>query len=112
MRRLRAGISRIDGAARFRQLGVDVYFGEGRFTGRDAARGRTAGRSEFRRAVIADRGPTRGAAGSGLATAGYLTNETIFSLTELPESLLVLGAGPVGSELAQAFRASDPRSRS
>ena len=52
MRRLRAGISRIDGAARFRELGVDVYLGEGRFTGKDALE--VDGRSlKFRRAVIA-----------------------------------------------------------
>ncbi|RPI08226.1 MAG: FAD-containing oxidoreductase, partial [Zetaproteobacteria bacterium] len=40
---------------------------------------------------------------SGLAEAGYLTNETVFSLTELPRRLGVIGAGPIGCELAQAF---------
>jgi pyruvate/2-oxoglutarate dehydrogenase complex dihydrolipoamide dehydrogenase (E3) component len=39
----------------------------------------------------------------GLAEAGYLTNETIFGLSELPKRLAVLGGGPVGCELAQAF---------
>jgi len=39
----------------------------------------------------------------GLAGAGYLTNETIFGLGELPGRLAVLGGGPVGCELAQAF---------
>jgi NADPH-dependent 2,4-dienoyl-CoA reductase/sulfur reductase-like enzyme len=39
----------------------------------------------------------------GLAEAGYLTNETIFTLTERPERLAVIGAGPIGCELAQAF---------
>ncbi|MPZ27466.1 MAG: FAD-binding protein [Micromonosporaceae bacterium] len=39
----------------------------------------------------------------GLATAGYLTNETVFDLAELPASLAVLGGGPIGCELAQAF---------
>ena len=34
---------------------------------------------------------------------GYLTNETVFSLTELPRRLIVIGAGPIGCELAQAF---------
>ncbi len=102
MRRLRAGISRIDGAARFRELGVDVYFGEGRFTGRDVLE---IGEQQlrFRRAVIATGGRPAGAPVPGLESAGYLTNETIFSLTGLPESLLVLGGGPVGIELAQAF---------
>src|SRR6185369_9035746 len=39
----------------------------------------------------------------GLEAAGYLTNETVFNLTELPLRLAVLGAGPVGCELSQAF---------
>ena len=41
---------------------------------------------------------------NGLAKAGYLTNETVFSLTELPRRIAVLGAGPIGCELAQTFR--------
>ena len=40
---------------------------------------------------------------SGLEEAGYLTNETVFSLTERPSRIAVIGAGPVGCELAQAF---------
>jgi Pyruvate/2-oxoglutarate dehydrogenase complex, dihydrolipoamide dehydrogenase (E3) component, and related enzymes len=40
---------------------------------------------------------------AGLADSGFLTNETVFNLTELPRRLLVLGAGPVGCEMAQAF---------
>ena len=39
----------------------------------------------------------------GLADAGFLTNETVFDLTTLPPSLLVIGGGPLGCELAQAF---------
>jgi pyruvate/2-oxoglutarate dehydrogenase complex dihydrolipoamide dehydrogenase (E3) component len=39
----------------------------------------------------------------GLQEAGYLTNETVFTLTELPQRLGVIGAGPIGCELAQAF---------
>ncbi|MBA3258694.1 MAG: mercuric reductase [Gemmatimonadales bacterium] len=102
MRRLRAGISRVDGAARFRDLGVDVFLGEARFTGRDRAEvdGQTL---RFRRAVIATGGRAAAPSIPGLASAGYLTNETIFSLTELPTHLLVLGAGPIGCEMAQAF---------
>ena len=38
-----------------------------------------------------------------MAEAGYLTNETVFNLTELPRRLAVIGAGPIGCELAQAF---------
>jgi len=40
----------------------------------------------------------------GLAEAGFLTNETVFSLTERPRRLAVLGGGPIGCELAQAFQ--------
>jgi pyruvate/2-oxoglutarate dehydrogenase complex dihydrolipoamide dehydrogenase (E3) component len=102
MRRIRARLSRIDAAARFRDLGVDVYLGEGRFTGGDTlvVDGRTL---RFRRAVIATGTRPSIPPIPGLDEAGYLTNETVFNLTELPRRLLVLGAGPVGSELAQAF---------
>ncbi len=102
MRRVRAGLSRVDGAARFRDLGVDVFLGEARFSGRDRVEvdGRTL---PFRRAVIATGGRAATPRIPGLQSGGYLTNETIFSLTELPAHLLVLGAGPIGCELAQAF---------
>jgi pyruvate/2-oxoglutarate dehydrogenase complex dihydrolipoamide dehydrogenase (E3) component len=102
MRRLRAGLSRIDGAARFRDLGVDVFLGEGRFTSRDSVTvdGRVL---RFWRAVIATGARAAVPPIPGLAEAGYLTNETVFNLTELPRRLLVLGAGPVGCEMAQAF---------
>ena len=39
----------------------------------------------------------------GLAEAGYLTNESVFSLTKLPERFAVIGGGPIGCELSQAF---------
>jgi pyruvate/2-oxoglutarate dehydrogenase complex dihydrolipoamide dehydrogenase (E3) component len=102
MRRLRADLSRADGAARFRDLGVDVFLGEGRFTARDqvTVNGRDL---RFRRAVVATGARPAVPPIPGLESAGYLTNETIFGLTELPRRLLVLGAGPVGCELAQAF---------
>ncbi len=102
MRHLQAEISVKDGAARYRSLGVDVFLGEGRFVNSDTiAVGETQLR--FRRAVIAT--GTRAAALPipGLTEAGYLTNETVFTLTELPQRLAVIGAGPIGCELAQAF---------
>ena len=43
---------------------------------------------------------------AGLSDAGYYTNETIFTLTELPRRLMVIGAGPIGCELAQVFSVS------
>jgi len=102
MRRLRAGLSRMDSAARFRDLGVDVFLGEGRFTARDTVT--VDGQAlRFRRAVIATGARAAVPSIPGLGGAGHLTNETIFTLTELPRRLLVLGAGPVGCEMAQAF---------
>ena len=102
MRRLRAEISENDSAHRFRGLGVDVFLGDGRLTGPDTAEvgGRTL---RFRRAVIATGGRAAVPPVPGLAESGYLTNETIFNLTELPERLVVLGGGPIGCEMAQSF---------
>src|SRR5579872_4953127 len=102
MRRLRAGISAHDSAARFRSLGVDVYLGQAAFTGPNtvAVAGQTL---RFRRAVIATGARADRPAIPGLAEAGFLTNETVFSLTELPPRLAVIGAGPIGCELSQAF---------
>ncbi|HET7600759.1 MAG TPA: FAD-dependent oxidoreductase, partial [Gemmatimonadales bacterium] len=102
MRRLRAKISGVDGAPRYRDLGVDVFFGQGRFTGPDSVEvdGR---RLRFRRAIIATGARAAVPDVPGLAEAGFYTNETIFSLTELPPRLVVIGAGPIGCELGQAF---------
>lgn len=102
MRRLRAGISRHDSAQRFRSLGVDVFLGEGRFAGRDAidVGGRTL---RFARAILATGATAAAPPITGLAEAGFLTNETVFDLTELPRRLVVIGAGAIGCELAQAF---------
>ncbi len=102
MRRLRAGLSRTDSAWRFRELGVDVFFGTGRFTG--PATVDVAGATlRFRKAVIATGARAAAPPIPGLAEAGYLTNETVFALTTLPSRLAVIGAGPLGCELAQAF---------
>jgi pyruvate/2-oxoglutarate dehydrogenase complex dihydrolipoamide dehydrogenase (E3) component len=102
MRRLRAGLAPTDSAARFRGLGVDVFLGAGRFTGPDAVEvgGQTL---RFRRAVVATGSRPALPPLPGLAEAGFLTNETVFNLTERPGRLAVVGAGPVGCELAQAF---------
>jgi pyruvate/2-oxoglutarate dehydrogenase complex dihydrolipoamide dehydrogenase (E3) component len=103
MRRLRAGISHNDSADRLAKLGVDVYFGDARFAAPDAIDvGGTTLR--FARAVIATGGRPVAPQVPGLAEAGFLTNETVFSLTALPRRLVVIGAGPIGCELAQAFR--------
>jgi pyruvate/2-oxoglutarate dehydrogenase complex dihydrolipoamide dehydrogenase (E3) component len=102
MRHLRAQISPHDSASRFRGLGVDVFLGNGQFTGPDTLT--VAGQTlRFRRAVIATGARAEQPPIPGLREAGFLTNENVFTLTELPLRLAVIGAGPVGCELAQAF---------
>ncbi|HXO42254.1 MAG TPA: mercuric reductase, partial [Thermoanaerobaculia bacterium] len=102
MRRLRAGISPHDSAERFRGLGIDVFLGNARFTAPDAVEV-DGQRLRFRRAVIAAGARAAVPPLPGLTEAGFRTNETIFNLTELPRRLAVLGCGPIGCELAQAF---------
>ena len=102
MRGLRAHISKNDSASRFRSLGVDVFFGAARFSAADTVEVAGA-RLRFRRALIASGGRAAAPPIPGLAEAGYLTNETLFSLTTLPRRLAVIGAGPIGCEMAQAF---------
>jgi pyruvate/2-oxoglutarate dehydrogenase complex dihydrolipoamide dehydrogenase (E3) component len=103
MQQIRATISDHDSARRFtRDLGVDVFLGEGRFTGPAAVEveGRTL---RFSRAAICTGARAAAPPIPGIEEAGYLTNETVFSLSELPSRLAVIGAGPIGCELAQAF---------
>src|SRR5262245_13909405 len=102
MRGVRAGISGADAALRFRDLGVDVFLGDARFVAPDAVHveGHTL---RFARAIIATGARPLVPPIAGLAEAGYLTSETVFNLTELPRRLAVIGAGPIGCELSQAF---------
>lgn len=102
MRRLRANISPHDSARRFNELGVDVFFGEARFTGpnRIEVGGQTL---QFAKGVIATGARATEPQFPGIQAAGYRNNETIFSLTELPRRTAVIGTGPTGCEMAQAF---------
>ena len=104
MRRIRSEISHHDSTARYRdEFGVDVYLGEARFTGKD--RIEVDGKElRFARAIIATGARAAAPPIPGLEEAGYLTNETLFELTELPKRLAVLGGGPIGCEMAQTFR--------
>ena len=60
-------------------------------------------RLDFNRAVIASGARAAQLPDPGLDEVGYLTNETVFTLTELPRRIAIIGAGPIGCELAQAF---------
>lgn len=104
MRELRARISTHDSARRYRdEFGVDVFFGEASFT--NPGEIETEGRAlRFRRAVIATGSRPGLPPIPGLAEARPLTNESLFDLTECPARLAVIGAGPIGCEMAQSFR--------
>jgi pyruvate/2-oxoglutarate dehydrogenase complex dihydrolipoamide dehydrogenase (E3) component len=106
MRKLRARISHNDSAHRYAKLGVDVYIGRGHFIGADRVQveGPAGNRTlTFAKAAICTGARASVPATPGLKEAGYLTNETVFSLTELPPRIGVIGAGPIGCELAQSF---------
>lgn len=98
-----AAIAPHDSAERFVALGVQVLQAEARFAGPDIVQaGATTVRA--RRIVIATGSKPAIPPIPGLETIPYLTNETVFDLTEPPIHLMILGGGPIGIELAQAFR--------
>jgi len=102
MRGIRARISRADSVRRLTEAGVDVFFGAACFAGTEAL---TVDGTilRFKKAMIATGSRPDTPSIPGLVEAGYLTNENVFDLTELPRRLLVIGGGPLGCELAQAF---------
>lgn len=103
MRRLRTEISHHDSAERFDDLGADVFMGRARFV--DEQTIEVGGqRLRFKKALIATGAKPFVPPIDGLEEAGYLTNETVFQLTELPERMAVIGGGPIGCELAQCFQ--------
>jgi len=104
MREVRARISPHDSVARYQgELGVDVFLGDARFSAPDRV---VVGARElrFRRAAIATGARAAAPPIPGLEAVGFLTNETVFSLTSAPPRLAVIGGGPIGCELAQAFQ--------
>lgn len=102
LRRLRAEISWNDSAKRYTEMGVHVFFGEASFVDRHCVSVDGA-ILRFRRAVIASGAGALQPDIPGLSESGFLTNETVFNLTVLPRRLTVIGGGPIGCELAQAF---------
>jgi pyruvate/2-oxoglutarate dehydrogenase complex dihydrolipoamide dehydrogenase (E3) component len=103
MRRLRADISHNDSAERFQKLGIDVFLGTARFASENTVEvgDKTL---KFKKAVIATGARAAKLSIPGIEQAGYLTNETVFSLTQQPQRMAVIGGGPIGCEMAQAFR--------
>ncbi|MGE0419834.1 MAG: NAD(P)/FAD-dependent oxidoreductase, partial [Acetobacteraceae bacterium] len=95
-------IAPVDSEARFRALGATVLRGEARFVARDAVAvgGRTL---TARRIVIAAGSRATVPPIEGLEQVDHLTNATLFDLTQQPDHLLILGGGPIGLEMADAF---------
>ena len=98
-----AGIAPHDSVDRFEGLGVKVMQGSGSFTsGRELQVGDTKIRA--RRFVLATGSAPMVPPIPGIEDVPHLTNETVFDLTERPEHLVIIGGGPIGLEMAQAFR--------
>jgi pyruvate/2-oxoglutarate dehydrogenase complex dihydrolipoamide dehydrogenase (E3) component len=92
-----------DSAARMTSLGVHVFFGSASFAGRDAVSIDDGVVLRFKHAVIATGSRPSVPAIPGLDDTRFLTTDTLFDVENRPGSLLVLGAGPVGCEIAQAY---------
>jgi len=103
MRKLRSEISQHDSVKRFKELGVDVFLGHASFSSTNtiSVSGSTL---RFKKAVIATGARAIFPNISGLKEVGCLTNETVFSLTKRPARLAIIGGGPLGCEMAQAFQ--------
>jgi pyruvate/2-oxoglutarate dehydrogenase complex dihydrolipoamide dehydrogenase (E3) component len=103
MRQVRTKISPVDSAVAAQKAGVDVFFGEARFKNKNTIT--VDGQDlKFKKAVIASGARAVQPEIAGIEETGYLTNESVFSLTSLPKKLAVIGGGPIGCELAQAFQ--------
>ena len=97
-----------DNPERFREMGVDVIFGNGHFESRDTfvvqdsenGQTRTLKSKKF---VISTGSRPLAPPIHGLESCDYLDSENVWELAELPQRLLIVGAGPIGIELGQAF---------
>ena len=104
MRQRRALIAPNDSQERFESLGVDVFRGEAKFISPSALQvGDTT--LKAKNFVIATGSRATIPKIAGIDTIKYFTNETIFDeLKQKPQSMIILGGGPIGCELAQTFR--------
>lgn len=102
LRRIRSHLTNTTSVRLLVASGVDVFYGDAQFDG--ANRLRVNGQPlQFEKALIATGARPNVPDIPGLRQAGFLTNETVFDLARLPPRLLVIGGGPLGCELAQAF---------
>jgi pyruvate/2-oxoglutarate dehydrogenase complex dihydrolipoamide dehydrogenase (E3) component len=102
MRRIRSRVAEYHSIDRLCAQGIDVFLCDARFDGPNTL---SAGDSQlsFKKAIVATGARPQRSNLPGLEQVGYLTSDTIFELTELPKRLGVIGGGPLGCELAQAF---------
>lgn len=102
LRRIRSHLTNTTSVRLLVASGVDVFFGNTQFEGADrlSVNGQLL---QFEKALIATGARPNVPDIPGLKQAGFLTNATVFDLAELPPRLLVIGGGPLGCELAQAF---------
>lgn len=103
VRRVLADLSPNDSVFRYKELGVDVFLGEGKFSGRNTMEidGATL---NFKKGVIATGSRAVVPPIPGLQESGFLTNETLWNLMEQPKRMAVIGGGPIGCEMTQAFQ--------
>ncbi len=106
MRRVQARLSRIENAQRLSEAGIDVFFGDARFVESGAV---TVGDAtlRFEYAIIATGSRPLTPPIPGIVEAGFLTNEFVFTLVDIPRRVLLIGGGALGCELAQAFARLD-----
>ena len=103
MRSARGTVARHDDPERFREMGVAVHFGSARFLDASTVEVEGVGRLRSKRFIIATGAVPAVPPVPGLENAGYWTYETVFDQNELPESIVILGGGPIGVEFAQVF---------
>ena len=104
VQRVIASIAPTDSAERFAGLGVQVIKGHAQFKDRRTVVVGDQYTIRARRFVIATGSTPAIPPIPGLDSGPFLTNETIFDLTALPRHLVIIGAGPIGMEMAQGFR--------
>ena len=102
LRSIEERIDRYHSLARLAALGIEVHFGSAHFIDRRTL-STPAGRVTFDRALVATGARPAAHGIAGLTDGSFLTSESIFDLQQLPQRLAVVGGGPLGCELAQAF---------
>ncbi len=102
MRGLRAAMSHHDSVTRLTQAGIDVFFGNAEFIKPNVVEVENK-QLRFKRAIVATGANPAIPPIPGIDAVPFLTSQTIFSLSSLPSRIAVIGAGPIGCELAQAF---------